>query len=667
MKKNNKNKSLYDAEINKPVQLGYLTVPDNSEDEIMSVLSFLSETIKLDSRLEHLDLTKVAPTKVYNMQTCMGIYMDYLATLSPVTNPIASLSTLSERNDVVLYVDRVEVHAEPDDPKAYPKQEAEIKMSVPKVNDIKDIEVLALVVAEIVAYTTTFSDGKMGLIFDAKKAKMLSVPYVPMIKVRQILDVADLQAGQTRDVIYEKLKRDWRLTYVLSNMIYSTGSMKDFAENNIEKLAYYNKNRGKAYPALTTLYVPCVGSFDLDSCSNIETALRFLNVSRGIRGADTRGIGVISVGYMWYDMTRTMFVDLAAAQDLLSLCTHLGLTAIASDSLNARVVKILVANRMNVYSIKASQVQRDSALPGYYKSGPHPYLTFLDLDVEPSIVNSKSIDHPVIGPKLDTLRERRKGQSVTCAYFYIHPKLKTCKLQIFPSFRAHSGLVLVTNIPSEDDDDKFKGLVGRVYEANHCRNMFPFTRVAYCSQDPYFEYFAKSIIIPRNIPRKTTIFASDVEYKKVSVTVRTEYHLDLDVADQVELATNVESITAQFYDELDDLSGIELVDVLRPCLWYPKYLVTSQYFPVLKSFKYDIRADTVLKAKYKDIIDMIDTEEKGKELSDSDDSDEIVSVSPSALTEIDEEDPLPPADDVTSKKRHPAGTRKLANELISSE
>jgi len=444
----------YQNEMDKPINLALLSTSGPSYPDIRPVLKALQQHIVLDPRCESLDLRGIVPVEGLAMNIMMEMYRDFTMKLPPLTNPVMSLSSLSERNDIILSVDEIQVFPEPTDFEASPEQKCGIKMGIPLVNSLKDFNCLSMIIAELLAYTTTHSaDGKLDIVADQKKCKVMGLPYVNLIDVRKILNVSGLQPADSRNAIYEKLKKDWRLTYFCSNKIFSQSAMLPFAEDNKAQLKYYNDTPKQGYPPLTTLYVPRPASFDIRSSTNVEAMWRFLHFCRGVRGEDNRGIGVITAGYMWYSMTRATFADLSMAQDLLSLLNHYKLQALYSDTVPSRVRAILNSNKITVYSAKATVAESDPSVSGYYIHGSRPYFTFYDLDVSPPSVTTKVVEYPEIKGKLKTLRDKA---GLSCAYFYLHPLLANCNLELFPTFRAHSGLVLVTNIAVDQKKPKKK-------------------------------------------------------------------------------------------------------------------------------------------------------------------------------------------------------------------
>jgi len=615
----------YQNEMEKPVNLALLSTSGSSCPDIRPVLKRLREIIVLDPRCESIDLRDIAPVEGLAMNIMMEMYRDFTMKLPPLTNPVMSLSSLSERNDIILSVDEIQVFSEPTDFEASPEQKCGIKMGIPLVNSLKDFNCLSMIIAELLAYTTTHAaDGRLDIVADQKKCKVMGLPYVNLIDVRKILNVSGLQPADSRNAIYEKLKKDWRLTYFCSNKIFSQSAMLPFAEDNKAQLRYYNENPKQGYPQLFTLFVPKPASFEIRSSANVEAMWRFLHFCRGVRGEDNRGIGVITAGYMWYSMTRATFMELSMAQDLLSLLNHYKLQALYSDTVPSRVRAILNSNKITVYSAKAIVAESDASVCGYYIHGSRPYLTFYDLDVSPPTVTTKVVEYPEIKGKLKTLRDK---VALSCAYFYLHPLLVNCNLELFPTFRAHSGLVLVANIAVEQkknkkknksdktsDDDtkkkekvssKFEILVSRAYEANYVRNMYPFTRMTFAPLDPFFDYFFKALVIPRNIPRQTTSF-DVVEYVTRTVPVRVSYHLDLDVVEQVVVEYNMTSVKASLFERLDGLSDLERYNDIRSIVLYPQVVITNDHYVSLVNQGYNFRTDNEFMQKYGFIVHAVE-------------------------------------------------------------
>jgi len=587
-----------------------LSTANRSEDEVMGVLAYLNTQVIL-SRLDHIDFTQFRHISKYSLPVMMNIYEDYLKSMILVENPIVALSLSTERNNVVMSIDKFTVLKEVDDPYALQPSSSEVKLGIVKTPNTTDVNILALTIADMIAYTTTYKDGKLGMVMDAKKAKMMHVPYINLVPAREAINVGDLQASQARDVIYEKLRKDWRLTFKLSDYIYSNPAMQPYSQNSIDRRDYFNSHLDKkgSYVKLDHLYVPKIGNFALNSSKDIDTANRYLANSRSVRGADTKGIGTITVGYMWYDMPRNLFVDVALAQDLLSFARKNKKKAVYSDSLNYRVVRILIHNDLTVYSMKAPVVQKDNT-PGYYTSGHQTYFNYLDLQVEQCVVMQKAIQYPNIDDKLAVLRSKL---AVTVAHFYIHPALLKVDLKMFPSFRAHSGMILLSNIKRGKAESHLSQLIARMYEANHCRNLYPFTRVNYGSQDPYFKHFYLELIVPRNIPRKLTSFNDCVEYNKITIVPKENLVLDLEVATQVAIETTMEDYERGWFDELSQASDDIRKKLLRAALYYPRYESESDYFPYLYKNGYNVLTDEDVLSNFGNLIIVIRREEEKEE------------------------------------------------------
>jgi len=152
---------------------------------------------------------------------------------------------------------------------------------------------------------------------------------------------------------------------------------------------------------------------------------------------------------------------------------------------------------------------------------------------------------------------------------------------------------------------KFEILVSRAYEANYVRNMYPFTRMTFAPLDPFFDYFFKALIIPRNIPRQTSSF-DVVEYVTRTVPVRVSYHLDLDVVEQVVVEYNMTSVRASLFERLDGLSELERLNDIRSIVLYPQVIITNDHYVSLVGQGYSFRNDNEFMQKYGHIVHVIE-------------------------------------------------------------
>lgn len=595
------------------MNLAYLDTINTVQVDIASVLKVLSQTMRLDARVSHIDYENAAPINL-SFQACMAYYKEYLAKQPPITNPVSRLTSMCERNDIVLCPDHVEVLAEPDDVEALKKGSYSTKLGIVVSQDIKDADILSLVAAEILAYTTTQDDkGVIGNVFDMNKAKKMRVPYLFPVGARNVVAVGGLQAGQTRDVIYEKLRKNWRVAVQILDSIYSQPDFQKFGAKDDVILNVYNN--GTNVKPKSELWLPCAQDLEIGSTTVLDTAWRFVSDSRGVRGEDNRGIGPISIGYMWYDMDRSMFVDLAMVQDLLSVAKAMGARAVRSEELGVRVVKMLVANGLSVYSTRATELEQDPHITGFYLDGNRTFFRYVDYNVSSPTVRQKVIDYGDIKDKLQALKKHK----LVAAHMYLHPTLKEDKqISLFPSFRVHSGMVLVGL--KGKNSYSFDSLVSRFFEANHVRNNFPYSRLAYCVMDAYFNYFQPRIIVPRNLPRVVQIADKDLEFRlHKALNKKVDLSFDIELVEQVELLNPLEEMTQLFYGELKSSKNVN--GLLWECICYPKLKMSSEYFGHLKLLnpRYDVFTDSHIADTYPKILKDLAARKDAEAVDEEDD------------------------------------------------
>jgi len=379
--------------------------------------------------------------------------------------------------------------------------------------------------------------------------------------------------------MYEKLKSRICLTMYMLNSIYSHPELQCYAKNDENRLQSYNDNR-RELPSMTSMWLPAYSNFDVNSCEDLNTAVRFLAKSRSTRGEDSRGLGVITLGYMWYDMDRSLFIDIAAAQDMLSFGNTHHRKAVASESLNVRVVRILNANGMTVYSNRAVAIEKDTKETGYYISGSRSFFVLRDLDIKAPVVTARTVEWDNVATKLDILR---KSKHLEIAYFYLYPILETCNLSVYPTFRPHNGSCLVSNKKCGGDACKsmFRRLVARFYESNHVRNLFPFTRATFSQLDIYTTYFRADILVPRNIPRTFVVLGDTITAKAISLPKRTAYDFDFDLVDQVSLEESLAEVLDSFHEELATCRADVAYEFILSVYRYPRTIPPSKYFPTI--------------------------------------------------------------------------------------
>jgi len=563
------------------------------QEPIEKILKKLSSKIRIDHPCTHTIKWLEAEPSILSYDACMREYEIFKARNRTSSTPTSFIVDANERNDVVLRPDGFTIRAH-EDPKALSANKYGTKFGIVKTQS-SDLPVLAMVAATLIAYTTKSTDKKsIDEVVTQARAKVLDVPYLNMVPVRQFVNVNGLNEKDTRDVIYEKLMKERNdLFYVLTG-VYSQKGMERYREVNVAATKAYNDKRGDKLPPIRQVYFPVLGDTPIKGSSDIDVAWRFLLKSRGIRGADNRGIGSLTFGYMWWDMDRALFIDLSHFQDIF-MCVRISkVEAVTVLDLSHRTIRMLVEAGVTVYCLKCSA--EDQKVPCYANSGLKSYIVYYDMDtVTPSLTGSK-VEYP---DNSIPIKYVQNAIVPTFCAVYITKALITDKVYFYPSFRAHNGRCIISSHPSRTAIDD---LVVRFVSANHVRNMFPYTRLSYYSQDPFMSSFQNDVVCPRNIPYR---FDADEEKKAVSVILRDQkprvIEYDITPIEQKKNEYSLEDYKAHFYQRIEDapldLRKIMLHEIINNQSDMAEYLTLLRY-----DNTYQLLNDSYIYEHYADII-----------------------------------------------------------------
>jgi len=234
---------------------------------------------------------------------------------------------------------------------------------------------------------------------------------------------------------------------------------------------------------------------------DIAKIWRYLSGSRAFRGEDASGIGILTIGYYFFDMTRRMAKNIALAYDLMNLMENFkcNVMDITGSKVPEYVVRILVANgkclidRLNSQWKKGKDVEAgifsDLANPGNV-------CRYLKIDAQPPEVKKEIIEWREVNYK-EKLKYYQKDYYAIFCLGFLEPTLKDMTdVCLFPAIMGHNGTCYIGLGPGGVE---FDVLASRCGMMNSYRNAFPYHRKPFISVDPCYDYVraTRPILLPK--------------------------------------------------------------------------------------------------------------------------------------------------------------------------
>jgi hypothetical protein len=370
---------------------------------------------------------------------------------------------------------------------------------------------MAREVANILTIYTSQKSEYISELIESKVANEIKMPVLNAVVLRSMVKVPGSDNTETRDKMYEKLRKCKQpqdrcaLMYALTK-IYSIPSLLAYSKVDDEMTAWYRENNIKKSMNLPEIRIPCVTNFRSHTIVNPIQAWRFYCKSLGARGGK-KGRGEISYGYYRFDLPSSTIELLNEMTDLFSICKQFHFDAITLEYPNTNLARLLVHNGISVYCpALSSVVQTNKKLTGVFSRGK--LKTFIWM--------SANQTSPTLAKSTVTMPDPISIVTNMIAFVYeFIPLALDPGYSYLPSIFAAEGLCIKFKIPS---NKSIEGTITDIEEfymrfstAVYFRNWFPFTRITYVSQDKYRDWFAYTWKYPKLTEDKTEdLFAGSI-------------------------------------------------------------------------------------------------------------------------------------------------------------
>lgn len=260
--------------------------------------------------------------------------------------------------------------------------------------------------------------------------------------------------------------------------------------------------QGKRYTSVPSKFVPPEITTDNKT---LDYAYQMMTISRRARGTDKDHISPLTTGYYWMTCTRQVNSLFCEASDILNVMIRSKKSILVHDFLSPNVASTLAANGMVVVKVVSTLVTSADApvivtapngiktvQPGVYEVrsvsvlGQMPFLRYVKFgtEIQPNISKKGATVYSPdsLYDKVDTYMTNTKESVMFLAYAC--PRIfKIAKGKVYPSIRAHSGHVVITNFDMDFVPMTLEMQSQRMVSANMAKTWFPFSRYPFFVRD----------------------------------------------------------------------------------------------------------------------------------------------------------------------------------------
>jgi hypothetical protein len=364
--------------------------------------------------------------------------------------------------------------------------------------------------ANMLAYYTKGNDkGKVSAVIPRDRAVSLGIVSPDLVPIRLASEESSRSSTLARDNIFMMLKDDsYNAMFVMSKIL---TLFPGFSEEQVAitpNLHKYLKTVGIDKKSYVPALVPKTDKILVCTVTDYRLAWNFLHNSRQVRGADGAGIGTLTNGYYFFEMSRTMAKYISYAYDFMNMLNQYKVKVLyITAPIQEYVVRILVANGYSVVYEMNMSLRAYADEPGYYRTvgAQVPVLKYLNLTFADPIVRATTVDWPsinmtkILKPKDVKLKNGAINKVYSFCYCYLVPDLEKTKelISYFPSTMPHNGRILAGSCT--DTTYPLDKLIRRFAHSNSYRNSFPFNRTSYATIDPFTDWIKplRAVILPR--------------------------------------------------------------------------------------------------------------------------------------------------------------------------
>lgn len=357
-------------------------------------------------------------------------------------------------------------------------------------------------------YVRGDGEASLKVPLDNATATILNLPTLDLVVDRSRIGNFTKSAVKARDEMYGILKENIPVAMHTSSKILSKlpdQFSEEHPTSNVSLVKYYDAKNVLSVNRYK-FKIPIAGPIKVIKSIDVTKAWRLLAKSRGFRGEDNAGIGVLSIGYYWFEMNRTMVKYISRIHDLINFMKFCGVTVLIlghSSKLPEFIVKSLILNGYTVVD-EYSNAPSYSDEPGFYStySVNVRRAKLITPTFEKPQVKSKIVEWPrsnlnSILKQMDMINDDVSSAVEIVFCFGLLLKGMGKEFTYFPTTMPHNGSVIITKLMVKGYS--FDSLVVRMASSNCFRNNFPFNRVGYYSVDPMTEFTnpTDNIILPR--------------------------------------------------------------------------------------------------------------------------------------------------------------------------
>jgi len=459
---------------------------------------------------KELEREKYEPLEGYSPADAMVRYKELLIEYEKDKKVVGFFEAEHRTKDIQINLDRVVI----DNQSIIPKGGA--------FDKITPIDATAREVANLIcAYTKVDKDDHILHVAKPNEYKLVGLPHLDLVKIRQLVNSTDRDVVAARDVIYAKLKDPKNIvrllnisSYILSNPMLTRLRVKVDSPKVVE--SYKRAMADPSFIKTADIYTFKQSAMEVVSYSSPDQCWVYKSYVTKVRGID-RKVGALSSGYYRYDVGAAHASVIAEATDLFMLCKLLKKKAVKLDTPDYDLARVLVHNGITVYApamttklaptprfvdkkiIKSDELESDGialttssvrrttentecdyGAPGLYYSGTQSFFVYVSLrQTQPSVDKTAvTYPNPMVIPVGTVTVVAEYIPRVFEAYTYL------------PSCRVESGICLKTNAQGLESA-KMIELCSRFSKAVTFRSWFLFTRFTFVSQDIFrlmFDY-----------------------------------------------------------------------------------------------------------------------------------------------------------------------------------
>jgi len=385
----------------------------------------------------------------------------------------------------------------------------------------------------ILNYYTRETGGSVEKTFNTEAlSKVTKIPTADLTSIRSGIKTHDSSVTLSRESHYEAMIMDQSNALILIDKLYSNVVLKEFSlfskpiQSAIDK---YCKEKKINYVAKGGIPAVIYMKIDISEAIAIHYIWIIATISKSQIGGENAGMGGLTAGYYAYDMTPTIAKSLSRAREIMAILDLLSLKVVklpTTKEFKFLCQQILVANGYTVLSSYGTGVCKSDSPPGLYQNSIVTHLSIISNTVQEPSYTKMGIkyDSKAAKKSLEGMFEvSRKNKIASLTYLVQDVKDLEDKGEgytLFPCLMPHTGKVWVIKDDVGDGNKRFDKLALRFINAVYHRNLFPITRRPFFTLDPWNNFFAPRVIIPKIVRSEKKEVVNLAEMVKFTIVDR---------------------------------------------------------------------------------------------------------------------------------------------------